>query len=173
MIMTNAVYSPLSGDVLPDRTIRFSCALELPSGAGQLRLTSADPHVQPHFNYRYLEDPWDRQRLREAVRLCLQLAAQKPYENIIAERLAPTDQDLVSDDALDTWLLKTVGTARHISGTCKMGPVADPMAVVNPYGQVRGTAGLWVVDGSILPHVTRANTHATIIMAAERVAEWM
>jgi choline dehydrogenase len=34
MIMTNAVYSPLSGDVLPDRTIRFSCALELPSGAG-------------------------------------------------------------------------------------------------------------------------------------------
>jgi choline dehydrogenase len=173
MIMTNAVYSPLSGDVLPDRTIRFSCALELPSGAGELHLASVDPHVQPHFNYRYLEDPWDRQRLREAVRLCLQLAAQKPYENIIAERLAPTDQDLASDDALDTWLLKTVGTARHISGTCKMGPVADPMAVVNQYGQVRGIAGLWVVDGSILPHVTRANTHATIIMAAERVAEWM
>ena len=77
MIMTNAIYSPLSGDVLPDRTIRFSCALELPAGAGELRLTSTDPHVQPHFDYRYLEDPWDRQRLREAVRLCLQLAQAK------------------------------------------------------------------------------------------------
>ena len=173
MIMTNAIYSPLSGDVLPDRTIRFSCALELPAGAGELRLTSTDPHVQPHFDYRYLEDPWDRQRLREAVRLCLQLARHKAYEDIIAERLAPTDQDLASDDALDTWLLKTVGTARHISGTCKMGPASDPMAVVDQYGRVQGLTGLRVVDGSILPHVTRANTHATIIMAAERIAEWI
>jgi len=173
MIMTNAIYSPLSGDVLPDRTIRFSCALELPAGAGELHLTSTDSHVQPHFDYHYLEDPWDRQRLREAVRLCLQLAAQQPYGDIVAERLAPTDQDLASDEALDTWLLKTVGTARHISGTCKMGPASDPMAVVDQYGRVHGVTGLRVVDGSILPHVTRANTHATIIMAAERVAEWI
>jgi len=43
----------------------------------------------------------------------------------------------------------------------------------DPRGQVRGIVALWVVDGSILPHVTRANTHATIIMAAERVAAWM
>jgi choline dehydrogenase len=47
------------------------------------------------------------------------------------------------------------------------------MAVVDQYGRVLGLAGLRVVDGSILPHVTRANTHATIIMAAERVAEWI
>lgn len=173
MIMTNAVYSPLSGEVLPDRTIRFSCALELPAGAGELHLASADSHVQPRFDYRYLDDPWDRQRLREAVRLCLQLVAQKPYGDIVTERLAPTDQDLASDAALDTWLLKTVGTARHISGTCKMGPASDPMAVVDQYGRVHGVTGLRVVDGSILPHVTRANTHATIIMAAERVAEWI
>src|SRR5262249_43528157 len=173
MIMTNAIYSPLSGDVLPDRTIRFSCALELPAGAGELRLASADPHAQPHFDYRYLEDPWDRQRLREAVRLCLQLAKQKTYADIIAERLAPTDQELASDEALDTWLLKTIGTARHISGTCKMGPASDPMAGVDQYGRVLGLTGLRVVDGSILPQVTRANTHATIIMAAERVAEWI
>ena len=173
MIMVNAIYSPLSGDVLPERTIRFSCALELPAGAGEVRLQSTDPHVQPHFDYRYLEDPWDRQRLREAVRLCLRLARQKAYQDIIAERLAPTAQDLASDDALDTWLFKTIGTARHISGTCKMGPAADPMAVVDQYGWVHGLTGLRVVDGSILPHVTRANTHATIIMAAERVAEWI
>jgi len=67
MIMTNAIYSPPSGDVLPDRTIRFSCTLELPAGAGELHLASADPHGQPPFDYRYLEDPWDRQRMRERV----------------------------------------------------------------------------------------------------------
>ena len=87
--------------------------------------------------------------------------------------MAPTDQEMASDDALDTWLLKTVGTARHISGTCKMGPASDPMAVVDQYGRVHGVQHLRVVDGSILPHVTRANTHATIIMVAERVGGWI
>jgi choline dehydrogenase len=105
--------------------------------------------------------------------VCLQLGTQSAYRDILAERVAPTDQDLASDDALDTWMLKTVGTARHLSGTCKMGPAVDPMAVVNQYCQVHGIQGLRVVDGSILPHVTRANTHATIIMAAERVAAWI
>ncbi len=66
MVMTNAIYSPLTGDVLPDRSIRFSCVLELPSSAGELHLASADPSVPPSFNYRYLDAPWDRQRLREA-----------------------------------------------------------------------------------------------------------
>ena len=70
-------------------------------------------------------------------------------------------------------VLKTVGTARHISGTCKMGPASDPLTVVDQYGRVHGVENLRVVDGSILPHVTRANTHATIIMVAERIAEWI
>jgi predicted dehydrogenase (TIGR03970 family) len=173
MIMVNAIYSPLSGDVLPERTMRFSCALELPASAGTLELASADPHLQPRFNYNHLADPWDRQRMREAIRLCLRLSAQPAYRDILAARMAPTDQDLAADDTLDTWMLKTVGTARHISGTCKMGPAADPMAVVNQYCQVHGLQGLRVVDGSVLPQVTRANTHATIIMAAERVAAWL
>jgi choline dehydrogenase len=54
-----------------------------------------------------------------------------------------------------------------------MGLASDPMAVVDQCERVLGLAGLRVVDGSILPHVTRANTHATIIMASERVAEWI
>ena len=66
-----------------------------------------------------------------------------------------------------------VGTALHISGTCKMGPASDPMAVVDQSGRVHGVEAFQVVDGSILPHVTRANTHATIIMVAERIAEWI
>jgi choline dehydrogenase len=54
-----------------------------------------------------------------------------------------------------------------------MGPDTDPMAVVNQYGQVRGLEGLRVVDASIMPDVVRANTNATIIMMAERIADWI
>jgi choline dehydrogenase len=173
MIMTNSVFSPLSGEILPERGIRLSCALELPAGAGELKLVSSDPKVQPEFDYRYLRHPWDRQRLREAVRLCLRLLEQDSYKDLVEGRTSPTDQDLASDEALDAWLLNTIGTARHISGTCKMGPASDAMAVVDQYCRVHGLQGVWVADASVMPNVIRANTHATAIMIGERVADWL
>jgi choline dehydrogenase len=54
-----------------------------------------------------------------------------------------------------------------------MGPASDPMAVVDQYGRVHGLQGLRVVDASVMPDVVRANTHATTIMIAERVADWI
>ena len=80
---------------------------------------------------------------------------------------------LASDDALDSWLRRTCGTSRHVSGTCKMGPADDPQAVVDQFCRVRGLEGLRVADPSILPNVTRANTNATAIMIGERVADWL
>jgi choline dehydrogenase len=107
------------------------------------------------------------------VRLATQLLRHEAFTGMIAARIAPTDQDLASDAALDAWLLQTAGNAHHTSGTCKMGPASDPMAVVDQYGRVHGMQGLRVVDASIMPNVTRSNTNATTIMIAERVAAWM
>ena len=39
--------------------------------------------------------------------------------------------------------------------------------------QVHGLQGLRVVDASVRPDVVRANTNATTIMIAERVANWI
>jgi choline dehydrogenase-like flavoprotein len=152
---------------------RFVAILESAVGAGEIRLSSADPHVQPTLDYRFMAEPWDRERMRHAIRLAVQLAESDALRHIVTERISPTDADLVSDDALDRWLLANVSTAHHLAGTCKMGPDTDPMAVVNQYGQVRGLEGLRVVDASIMPDVVRANTNATIIMMAERIADWI
>src|SRR5262249_45464789 len=119
-ILQSSFSSPIGGDPLQAEGIRFTCILELAVGAGELRLVSTDPAMQPHLDYRYLEDPWDRQRLREAVRLCARLLKDEAYRDIVAQRLAPADQELDSDDALDAWLLHHVTTTQHISGTCKM-----------------------------------------------------
>jgi predicted dehydrogenase (TIGR03970 family) len=146
-------------------------ALENASTAGQLRLTSADPHLHPELDYRYLSDPWDCARMRAAVHLVIKLSQHPAYQPLVAERLTPTDRDLASDDALDAWLLTHATTQHHSSGTCKMGPAADPMAVVNQYGRVHGLAGIRVVDASIMPDVVRANTNATTIMIGERMAD--
>jgi choline dehydrogenase len=45
--------------------------------------------------------------------------------------------------------------------------------VVDQYGRVHGLTALRVVDASIMPDVVRANTNATIMMMAERIADWM
>ena len=91
----------------------------------------------------------------------------------MAERLSPTDDEVASDDALDAWLLNNVGTARHYSGTCKMGPESESMSVVDQYCSVRGLEGIRVADTSVIPNVTRANTNATAILVGERVADWI
>jgi choline dehydrogenase len=154
-----------------DQDIRLGCRLEFPVSAGELRLASADPQVQPLLDYQFLAEPWDRQRLRDAVRLCVRLVEHRAFQDIVGERITPSDADLASDDALDAWMQRTVSIAGHTSCTCKMGPAADPMAVVDQECRVQGLEGLRVVDASVMPDITRANTNATVIMIGERVAD--
>jgi choline dehydrogenase len=164
----------LNGDVPPDHVARISCTLGLPDGAGYVRLASADPKVQPSFHYRYLQHPNDLRRVREGVRLANRLLASDAYKDVAEYRIYPTDATLAADDALDLWLRQTVGTARHVSGTCKMGPDTDPMAVVDQYCRVKGVQGLWVVDASVMPRIPRSGgAHATVIMIGERVVDWI
>jgi choline dehydrogenase len=142
--------------------------------AGELQLTSKDPHIQPAIDFHYLSSPWDRERLREAVRLTLRLSQNPAFKDVISEQVSLTDADLASDAALDAWLLQNIGMAGfHSAGTCKMGPASDPLAVVDQLCRVQGLEGLRVVDASVMPDVIRANTNATTIMIAERVADWM
>jgi choline dehydrogenase-like flavoprotein len=161
------------GERMTPLGIRMLGVLDLAMSAGELRLQSTDPHVQPLLEYRYLEDEFDRRRMREMVRLAVQLAAHKDFQPIIAERIEPTDAELASDEALDEYLLREVTTGQHISGTCKMGPASDPMAVVDQYGKVHGLQNLRVVDASIMPNCIRANTNVTTMMIGERIADFI
>jgi choline dehydrogenase len=96
------------------------------------------------------------------------------FTDIIVEQVSLTPADLASDAALDAWLLRNIGIAGvHSAGTCKMGPASDPMAVVDQFCHIHGLEGLRVVDASVMPEVIRANTNATTMMMAERVADWM
>ena len=151
----------------------LSVGLQNAVSAGRLSLQSTDPAVQPDLDYQLFSDPYDRQRMRQAVRQALAIADRAPFREFIVERLNPTDADLASDDTLDNWILRNAYTQHHIAGTCKMGPDGDPMAVVNQQGQVHGIAGLRVADASVMPDVIRANTNATTIMISERVAEFI
>ena len=164
----------LVGDVPPERAARIHCTLGLPDGSGYVRLAAADPGVQPNFNYGYLQHPNDTRRMRDGLRLAARLLRSDAYKDVVDFRIHPADDILASDDALDLWMRQTVGTARHVSGTCKMGPDSDPMAVVDERCRVKGVGGLWVADASVMPRIPRSGgAHATVIMIGERVVDWI
>lgn len=172
MIMSPASLNTVHAEgTNPSHTINIG--LYLAAGSGELRLTSADPKAHPHMDYRYLADPWDRERLREALRLCARLLEDPAYREIVEERVSPTDADLATDEALDAWLMQHVATSYHVSGTCKMGPTSDAMAVVDQSCRVHGLQHVRVADAAIMPDVVRANTNATTMMIAERCADFI
>ena len=172
-IFPSSFSTPLGGDPFAEEGIRFTCMIELAESAGELLLESNDPNEQPFINCRYLEAPWDRERLREGVRIIIDMMEHESFNGIVEELISPVESDLASDETLDQWLLENVWIGQHLSGTCKMGPDSDPMAVVDQYARVHGIEGLRVADASIMPDVIRANTNATTIMIGERVADWI
>lgn len=153
--------------------VRLTGMLELAESSGELRLRSADPHDHPVLDYRYLQHPDDLRRLRECVRLSQKLLKYQALDSIVKDWLSPSAADLATDESLDSWLMRNVSTAQHTSGTCKMGPESDPMAVVDQYCRVRGVVGLRIADLSVAPQVVRANTNATAIMIGERVSDFI
>lgn len=171
MMMTSVTHQfSTDGQVTPIG-ISIGPALYMAMNQGELRLQSADPNVQPLMDFRYLTDEFDRRRLREAVRLAVKLSGHPDFKAIVEERIVPTDEDLASDAALDRYISHNTGTCQHMSGTCKMGPARDPMAVTNQAGKVHGLEGLRVADASLMPHCIRANTNLTSMMIGERIAD--
>lgn len=59
--------------------------------------------------------------------------------------------------------------SQHPLGTCRMSKYASD-GVVDPWGKVWDTEGLYVADGSILPSSLGVNPQLTIMMAATRIA---
>ena len=163
-----------TGDVPPDRAGRISCTLGIPRGSGYVRLSSSDPGVQPEFNYRYLQHPEDLRRVREGIRLGARLLESEAYRDVVDYRITPTDEILADDEALNLYMRQTVGTARHVSGTCRMGPDSDSMTVVDQYCRVKGMQNLWVTDASVVPQLLGGGgMHTTVVMIAERVVDWI
>ena len=172
MILSPASLNTVVRDDNPAHTV--NCGLYLAAGKGELRLESSRPaRAAQHGLPLPGGGLGSCQRLREAVRKCVSLLQNSAYDDIIDEITAPTAADLESNETLDAWLRRNISTSYHISGTCKMGPDDDAMAVVDTRLRVRGVAGLRVADASIMPDVVRANTNVTTMMIAERVAEFI
>ncbi len=147
---------------------------------GEVRLTSADPNIDPVVEENMLDDSRDRLRMRDVVRRLAELSAHPAISAIagsitFAETgLAMREVAALPTDALDALMLEQAGDSQHAAGTCRMTAYEDPRGVVDPDLSVKGIPGLRVADASIMPEDCRANTHFTCVMiglmAASRIA---
>jgi choline dehydrogenase len=147
--------------------------LQVEESRGRLTVASADPFGQPRLEYRYLTAESDRTRLREGVRLAVELLRSRAFAPQVAALTGPEADVLADDAALDRWVRTHLTTAIHLAGTARMGPERDPGAVVDQQLRVRGVTGLRVVDTSVMPRVTSRGPAATAVMLGERAAELM
>lgn len=156
-----------------EEELLIGVGLQRGDSRGRLTLADADPLRQPRLEYGYLAEESDRRRLREGVRLAVELVRSPPFAPLVGVRTGPPDDVLDRDADLDRWIRGHLTTAVHLCGTARMGPDSDPGAVVDQLLRVRGVTGLRVVDTSVLPRVPTRGPAATAVMLGERAAELM
>lgn len=147
--------------------------LQQEASRGELSLASADPAVHPLIRSRYLSQQADRERLREGVKIAIELLHDRAFAPILHTVTQPSVSDRASDAALDRWIATRLTTAYHTTSTCRMGPADDPSAVVDAQCRVHGIDGLFIADCSIMPYITSHGTAATALMIGERAADFV
>jgi len=168
-------FATLSSDMAGSPVHRFPgftmsvCQLR-PESRGHVRVKSPDPMAAPAMQPHYLSTANDRATLIAGIRLARQLAATRSLSPYVAGEYLPGHQ-AVTDAELLEFARANGATIFHPSGTCKMGPAADELAVVDAQLRVHGIGGLRVVDCSIMPTLVSGNTNAPVIMIAEKAAD--
>ena len=140
------------------------------STAGTVRAISARPGQAPEIRFNLFQEQNDQQRLVYAIRHMERVFRQQAFAEFCGERLVP-GPDVESSNDLKAWLIANAGCAHHSSASCRMGSLDDENSVVDPACRVVGLEGLRVVDASIMPEIVNSNTHATVVMIAEKAAD--
>lgn len=143
-----------------------------PKSQGSVRLASNRPEDKPVIDPNFFADPYDMATLIAGFRAARQIFAQPALAAMTGAEIEP-GADAQTDAQIDHALRQIVNTAYHPTGTCKMGPDSDPMAVVDGRLRLRGVAGLRVVDASVMPEIISGNTSAPTMMIAQRAAAFI
>jgi choline dehydrogenase len=131
---------------------------------GTVSLAGSDPRLQPRIDMGWLEAGGDMDVAVAAGRELMALSRTAPVAQVV--RSWPNQDDVDHP-------LRTVETFHHVVGTCRMGRVDDPTAVVDGRCRVIGLEALSVIDASVIPRIPSANTHLAVIALAERIAaQW-
>ena len=139
-----------------------------PKSRGSLEIRSSNPADNPLIEPNYLSDELDQKTMVEGIKILREIYQQPKFRDLWQTEIVPGTK-IQSDDQILDAIRAGGGTVYHPVGTCRMG--VDKHAVVAPNLKVNGVKSLRVVDASIMPLITSANTNAPTYMIAEKAAD--
>lgn len=134
---------------------------------GHLAIRSTDPFEQPRIEPNYFAEEIDRKTLVGGLKILRAIFRQRSFRDLWDVEMVPGEA-VNTDAGLWDFARTTGGTVFHCVGTCRMG--SDDASVLDSQLRVRGVDGLRVIDASVMPQITSANTNATSLMIGERGA---
>ena len=134
---------------------------------GRLAIRSTDPFDQPLIEPNYFAAEIDRKTMVSGLKILREIYRQKSFRQLWDIEMVPGEA-VDSDAGLWDFARTSGGTVFHCVGTCRMG--RDDQSVLDPQLRVRGVEKLRVIDASVMPQITSANTNATSLMIGERGA---
>jgi choline dehydrogenase-like flavoprotein len=121
---------------------------------GSVTLSSSNPADKPVLDVGFLNHPYDRRAMREAVRQTWTKLFENPdIKPVIKKKIFGPES--LSDEDIDAFLAIAVTTVWHANGTVMMGKKENALACVDTNFKVYGVDGLRVADLSVCPLTPR------------------
>lgn len=138
-----------------------------PESRGSISIQNDDPFADPLIKTNYLSTKRDQKTIVEGVRMVRELYDRPEFRARWRKEIIP-GSEYQSDEEVLGAVRRMAATVYHLVGTCRMG--SDERAVVDPSLRVNGVERLRIVDASVMPKITSANTNAATYMIAEKAA---
>jgi choline dehydrogenase len=147
----------------PGNGVAFGPVIIKPTSRGKVFLRTPMADSKPCVLSNFLTTEEDRASMTAGVRIALEIAKQPSLASLITEPASVPASDSEAD--IMEWVERNAQTVYHPTSTCSIGSVVDPEL------RVYGFEGLRVCDASVMPTITRANTHGPTVMIAEKGAD--
>ncbi|KAA8651278.1 GMC family oxidoreductase [Aspergillus tanneri] len=143
------VFDPTDLDVLNYASLVI--ALVTPEARGTVTIISPDTNVPPVIDPRYFTERSDIDIMVAGLKRARQFFETEAMKTIvIGDEVAP-GKNVTTDAQIEDYIRTNFGTLWHAAGTCSMGKLDDPKAVIDAEARVIGVKGLRVVDISAFP----------------------
>lgn len=153
-----------------DRLVTALPGLVRPLSRGTVRLASSNPLDNPLFGPNLLGDPEDFRRMVRGFEIGREIFRTRAFAEWGVSELWPGPVAGTADE-VEQFVRDSTGSYYHYVGACKLG--TDQLAVVDPWLRVRGVEGLRVADASVIPETPTGNTQTSVLMVAERAADFV
>ncbi|XP_075156112.1 glucose dehydrogenase [FAD, quinone]-like [Haematobia irritans] len=150
--------------------------LSHPKSRGSIKIESSHYQDNPLIEANYFDHMNDGEMLVQGLQYMEKFMETKSFvergANVVQLPLKDCKhREFKSKSYWHCYLKFLSSSYHHVVGTAKMGSPEDPNAVLDDRLKVKGVENLRVVDASIMPLITSANTYAPTLAIAEKAGD--